>query len=225
MHRATKDVDFLKSGDASKAYLTQVFTELSRQITDPDDGLIFDASTIKVSEIKAEDNYGGIRVIMKATLTTAVVSIQADIGVGDVITPGAEDIAFPTLLDMPPPDLKAYPVETVLAEKFEAMVSLGFANSRMKDFYDVWAIHKFINLDKKVLSTAITNTFKRRGTALPQEVPMALTLKFSKDKNKQQQWTAFVNRAGVSYHAQKTLFETVEDIRPLLMASVNSAKG
>jgi len=224
VHRATRDVDFLKSGDASVVYLTQVFTDLCEQTIDTEDGLIFDASTIKAAEIREDDNYGGIRVTMKATLAKAVIPIQADIGIGDAVTPSPEDIEFPSLLGMPTPALKAYPIETVIAEKFEAMVSIGFANSRMKDFYDIWTIQKFMNPNVEILSMAIANTFQRRGTALPKETPIALSAEFSKDENKQRQWLAFVSRTGVSHKALKTLNSTVEDIRPLLMASVISLR-
>ncbi|HKI60462.1 MAG TPA: nucleotidyl transferase AbiEii/AbiGii toxin family protein [Mariprofundaceae bacterium] len=220
VYRATKDVDFLKSGEATIEYLERVFTDLCAQAVEPDDGLLFDAKSIKAAEIREEDHYGGIRVTLKATLSNAEIPIQADIGIGDVITPEAESIEFPTLLDMPVPILKAYPVETVIAEKFEAMVSLGFANSRMKDFYDIWAIQKFIPPDSKILAEAIENTFNRRGTSLPTEVPLALTDAFSRDETKQKQWKAFVKRAGVAHHATDTLHETVDEIRPFLMASV-----
>ncbi|TLS78288.1 nucleotidyl transferase AbiEii/AbiGii toxin family protein [Mariprofundus erugo] len=223
--RATKDVDFLKSGEASIEYLKRVFTDLCDQAVEPDDGLIFDAASVSAEEIREEDAYGGIRVTMKATLAGARVSIQADIGIGDVITPNALEIDYPVLLELPSPKLKAYPVETVIAEKFEAMVHLGFPNSRMKDFYDVWALTRFMKPDHDVLAQAIANTFRRRGTALPADIPVALTSEFSKDEMKQRQWTAFVRRAGVGSSARATLHETVEEIRPLLMSMVDVARS
>jgi len=219
-YRATKDVDFLKSGEASIAYLTQVFTELCEKATNPDDGLIFDIASIQAGEIREEDAYGGIRITVEATLAKAKILIQADIGIGDIITPEAETIEFPTILDMPSPSLKAYPVETVIAEKFEAMVSLGFVNSRMKDFYDIWAIQKFMNPDERVLAQAVANTFNRRGTELPVEAPLALTEEFSADATRQRQWEAFVRRAAVASSARSTLKDTVDDIRPFLMRAV-----
>jgi len=219
-YRATKDVDFLKSGEASIEYLTQVFTELCEQVTNPDDGLVFDTASIQAGAIREEDAYGGIRITAEATLAKAKVKIQADIGIGDIITPEAETIEFPTILDMPSPNLKAYPVETVIAEKFEAMISLGFVNSRMKDFYDIWAIQKFMNPDEGLLAQAVANTLKRRGTELPVEVPLALTEEFSADASRQIQWIAFVRRAAVASSARSTLKETVEDIRPFLMKAV-----
>jgi len=225
VYRATKDVDFLKSGEASIACLTQVFTELCEQATEPDDGLIFDTESVQVREIREEDTYGGVRVTIKATLAKASIAIQADIGIGDIITPDAETIEFPVLLDMPAPRLKAYPVETVIAEKFEAMVSLGFANSRMKDFYDVWSILKFMHPDEEMIAKAVSNTFNRRGTELPVEAPLALTEAFSMDGVKQKQWEAFVRRAGVENRAKGTLKETIEDIRPFLMQTTGGGES
>lgn len=220
IHRATKDVDFLKMGNVSIARLEQIFSELCEMETDVDDGLVFDASSIKAEEIREDNSYGGTRVTLKAYLGKAMISVQADIGVGDMITPAAKEIEFPTVLDMPSPKLKAYPAETVIAEKFEAMVSIGFTNSRMKDFYDIWAIYKFLNPDQQVVNQAISNTFKRRGTTIPSEVPIALTDEFSKDKTKQQQWIAFIRRAGVTQKAQPTLHETIAYIRPLLIGAM-----
>ncbi len=217
VYRATRDVDFLKSGEVSIDYLKQIFTEICNESTDPDDGLIFDVTSIKAVEIREEDHYGGIRITMNATLGNARIPVQADIGIGDAITPEADSIEFPTLLDMPAPILSAYNVETVIAEKFEAMVSLGLANSRMKDFYDVWAIQKFMKPDPATLARAIRATFDRRGTELPKELPLALTDAFSRDQSKQKQWAAFANRVAVSHSATGTLYETVDDIRPFLM--------
>ena len=223
--RATKDVDFLKSGEASIEYLKEVFTDLCNQAVDPDDGLVLNGTTVQAAEIREDDAYGGIRVTLKGMLSGARVSIQADVGIGDVITPKAEEIEYPVLLELPSPRLKAYPVETVIAEKFEAMVHLGFANSRMKDFYDVWALTKFMEPDHDILALAIANTFRRRGTSLPEDVPVALTGEFTKDGMKQKQWIAFVKRSAVASSAKATLHETVEEIRPLLMGLVDVARN
>lgn len=218
--RATKDIDFLKSGDVSIDYLEQVFTYLCNLPVKPGDGLVLDASSVKAVEIREEDSYGGIRVTLKGILAGARIPIQADIGIGDVITPEAQEIEYPVLLDLPCPRLNAYSVETVIAEKFEAMVSLGFANSRMKDFYDVWALIKFMQPDQGILHQAIANTFRRRGTELPNEVPVALTNEFSMNEMKQKQWVAFIKRVSVEKSAKATLHETVNEIRPLLMELV-----
>jgi hypothetical protein len=101
---------------------------------------------------------------------------------------------YPSLIGLPTPTILTYSKETVVAEKYETMVSLGIANSRMKDFYDVWTLAQEFEFDGKLLSQAIRATFERRGTRLPQAIPLALTEEFSGDKSKQSQWTAFIQR-------------------------------
>jgi hypothetical protein len=117
-----------------------------------------------------------------------------DIGFGDVVTPKARDAAFPPLLDFPAAHLHVYPKETVVAEKFEAMVKLGLVNSRMKDYYDIWALCQQFDFDSELLSKAIHATFKRRQTELPASLPLALSSEFSSDATKQRQYQAFIKR-------------------------------
>jgi predicted nucleotidyltransferase component of viral defense system len=120
------------------------------------------------------------------------VPITIDIGFGDAIEPGTESIDYPAMLDFPSPRLRAYARETVIAEKFQAMVALGRANSRMKDFYDVWLLSRSFSFDGDRLSRAIAATFERRGTPIPADAPDALTSAFASDKQKRTQWEAFV---------------------------------
>jgi len=126
-----------------------------------------------------------------AKLAGARIPIVIDVGFGDATEPGLQDIDLPVLLDMPAPHLLAYPPETVIAEKFEAMVKLGLANSRVKDYYDVWALLTTRELDPKRLASAIRATFERRGTALPGGTPDALSATFAEDGTHKSQWHAF----------------------------------
>lgn len=135
-HRATRDVDLLGFGDPSEDHLRAVFADILAVEVD-DDGVRFDESTLDVGPIREEQDYGGVRVVLIAQVTNAKVRLQVDVGFGDAITPDAMNVDFPPLLDFPAPNLRAYPRETVVAEKLEAMVKLGQANSRMKDFYDL----------------------------------------------------------------------------------------
>ena len=106
----------------------------------PEDGLTFDLGSLDLSPIRAEDEYQGQRVVMRAYLGKARIRLQIDFGFGDAVTPGPEDAVYPTLLDtLPAPRLRTYPQVVTVAEKFEAMVQLGLRNSRMKDFHDIWA--------------------------------------------------------------------------------------
>src|SRR5207244_2762752 len=135
--------------------------------------------------IREEQRYGGVRIQMTALLDRARIPIQIDIGFGDIVTPRAEQVEYPSLLAQAAPVLGAYPMVTAVAEKYEALVSLGIANSRMKDFYDLWLLARDFEFDGAILARAIKATFERRATALPAIVPMALTSKFSEEKVKQ----------------------------------------
>jgi predicted nucleotidyltransferase component of viral defense system len=195
-HRATRDLDLLGFGDPGKTHLRGVFAEvLSLDVAD--DGVRFDLDTLAVGLIREEQEYGGVRVQVIARVTTAQVRLQVDVGFGDAITPEATLVDFPALLDFPAPRLRAYPRETVVAEKLEAIVQLGMANSRMKDFYDLMVLARDFDFDGSVLTRAIRETFKRRQTPLPHTLPVALTAAFSDDPSKRNQWSGFVRKAGV----------------------------
>jgi predicted nucleotidyltransferase component of viral defense system len=197
MHRPTRDLDLLGSGDGSEGELTKVFRSLCSAAI-ADDGLAFSADTVSVEPIRENQDYGGQRVTLIVQLGSARVDLQIDVGFGDAITPRAESVEYPTLLGMAPPRLRAYPRETVIAEKLEAMVKLGLTNSRMKDFYDLTIMGRTFPFTGPVLRDAIAATFKRRGTEFPATLPVALTEAFAKDEAKRRQWQAFRKRSGVA---------------------------
>jgi hypothetical protein len=122
------------------------------------------------------------------------VAMQVDVGFGDVITPDVVAIEYPTLLEFPAPRLTGYPRETVVAEKFEAMVKLGLLNSRMKDFYDLWVLGRQFPFDGPTVVSAVRRTFANRGTGVV-PVPTALTGTFANDPAKQAQWTGFLRKS------------------------------
>lgn len=197
-YRSTGDLDLLAFGLAAPDHIAGVFRDICAESV-PDDGLNFDAGSVKAEIARAEDEYCGVRVTMVATLANARLPIQVDIGFGDVVTPAPQAISYPTLLDFPAPELKAYPRETVVAEKLEALVSLGMNNSRMKDFFDLWAIATMFEFDGAVLARAVAATFAKRGTPLPgDEIPIAFTPGFASDSAKQAQWTAFTRRTQIA---------------------------
>ena len=160
-----------------------------------EDGIAYDPDSIKVVEIREHATYPGLRVTLRAELDKARCIVQLDVGYGDAVTPGPVDITYPGLLnDLPTPSLRAYPRETVFAEKLEAIAQLGIANSRMKDYFDLWALAREGAMDLHELSQAIAATFARRGTPLPAPMPAGLTAAFSDDAQKQKQWNGFVAR-------------------------------
>jgi predicted nucleotidyltransferase component of viral defense system len=194
-HRATRDVDLLGFGSPAQDDLLEVFREVMGM--ELDDGMSFDVNGLRLDAIREELKYGGSRLRTTATLAGARIPITVDVGFGDAVEPGVEDIDLPVLLDMPSPHLRAYPIETVIAEKLHAMVVLGMANSRMKDYYDVWMLVTTFELEEQRLARAIRATFARRDTAVPSEVPTGLTSAFAEDPGKQRQWQAFArNLAG-----------------------------
>lgn len=191
-HRPTRDVDFLGFGSSEIADVEKIFRKICT--IESEDGLVFNPETVKGVEIKEGQEYQGIRIHLLALLGKARINLQFDVGFGDAVTPKAETVEFPTVLDFPAPKLRAYPKETVVAEKFEAMVKLGITNSRMKDFWDLLVIIREFEFDGATLQNAIQATFERRQTAFPKDLPLALTDEFFGDKGKQTQWNAFISK-------------------------------
>jgi len=211
-HRPTRDMDLLGFGAGELFVLERVFREITQQLVE--DGLRF-SETVKADEIRKEANYAGARVTLLATLEQARIPLQVDIGFGDLVTPAPEQIDYPVLLeDLNPPRLGAYPVYTVIAEKLQAIVSLGMVNSRLKDYFDLQVLLEREQLDELVLAEAVRRTFAVRSTPLPQQVPMGLSSEFGDDLGKQNQWRAFLRRNEV---AEVPLPQVVALIREALM--------
>jgi hypothetical protein len=158
---------------------------------DLDDGVSFDHDALRIEAIREAHEYGGSRLRTTAMLAGACIPITVDIGFGDAVEPGVQDIELPVLLDMPAPRLRAYAPETVIAEKLHAMVVLGMANTRMKDYHDVWMITTAFALEPERLRRAIAATFARRQTAIPSQIPEGLSDDFAQDPGKLRQWAAF----------------------------------
>ena len=193
-HRPTKDLDLLGSGDSSSERIQKIFHNICEVEVEPD-GLEFSTESIQVTEIREGLEYPGQRVKLEARLGNARINVQIDIGFGDTVVPKAIKIEYPTLLNMPAPHIHAYPPETVVAEKFQSMVSLGMLNSRMKDYYDLRMIAKEFQFDGNTMAKAIKATFNRRNTDIPTETPVALTEEFFSNQEKITQWQAFLRRS------------------------------
>ncbi len=193
-HRPTRDADFLAAGVPPDAEaMLGVIRDLLAM--NADDGLEFDHGTLAVRQIREEAKYHGLRATLRGKLGTATCLVQWDVGFGDAVTPGPEEIEMPVLLpDMPAPRMRVYPRETAFAEKLEAMALLGMVNSRMKDYFDLLALAREGRVDPQVLAEAIHATFARRGTPLPDHLPTGLTEAFALDQGKRAQWRAFLSR-------------------------------
>ncbi|HLO93745.1 MAG TPA: nucleotidyl transferase AbiEii/AbiGii toxin family protein [Burkholderiaceae bacterium] len=218
-HRPTRDADLLGFGPDDEAHLIATFREIATM--DLGDGVVFDPDSVKARAIREHDAYGGSRVTLVARIGSARCALQIDVGFGDAVTPGPQTVAYPSLLgDFPTSTLRVCPVYTVIAEKYQAMVMLGQANSRMKDFFDLSVIARRTALDGTTLAAAIAATFARRRTGLPTERPLALTRGFSEDTAKLRQWQAFLGRNRL---AAAGLGDTVELLDKLLWLPTQGA--
>jgi hypothetical protein len=221
--RPTRDIDMLGRRPISVDALVQVVQEcLAAEV--PDDGLHFDPQSVHGTAITLDAKYQGARVLVRGLLGTARVTLQVDFGFGDIIVPKPIPIDYPELLDFGQPHLLGYTPESVVAEKFQAMVELDMANTRMKDFFDVWALSQNLEFDGTTLCKAIGATFNKRETPLPISAPPALTPSFSADRTKQAQWSAFVRKARLD--SAKTLVETIGELAGFILpAALASAEG
>lgn len=215
MFRVTRDTDFLCHGNPAPEHLVQCFRDICATEV-PDDGVRFDADSIVTSEIKKDAKYRGTRVVFNARIQSARVTLQFDVGFGDSVYPDAVVGEYPRLLDsFPCPNILVYPRSTVVAEKFEAIVSLGMLNSRVKDYFDIWLLSEEFDFDYPVLAQAIAGTFQRRGSNLPDGLPIGLTNEFFQDAMKQSQWAAFIRKVS-PIRKPGSLQEAVERIAGFL---------
>lgn len=222
-YRPTRDLDLLRFGSPDITELQKIFQDICNIETEVEDGIIYLAETVKGEVIREENEYDGVRVKLKYRIGRTGEVMQVDIGFGDVVSPPATVIQFPSILEMPSPNFRAYCRDTVIAEKVEAMVSLGYANSRMKDFYDVYKLSKEFDFDGKTLKESIELTFDKRKTDIPNKSPLAFTREFFDDPIKQTQWNAFLKKNSLE---SITLTQVVEIIKifiePIFTAISNS---
>jgi hypothetical protein len=210
--RPTRDIDLLGFGLAEIPHLVAVFEGIC--LLDVDDGISFDVKSLKAEDIRKESNYSGTRLTLTGVIDNAKCPVQIDIGFGDAVTPAPELAIYPFMFDdMPAPSLRVYPRYTVVAEKLEAIITLGMANTRMKDYFDLWVILLDTPLDQKILSQAVVATVTNRRTKMPNGFPVGLSEQFGADTQKIIQWNAFVNRNNLR---AESLGDTVRYLRDAL---------
>ncbi|WP_421794113.1 nucleotidyl transferase AbiEii/AbiGii toxin family protein [Hydrocarboniphaga effusa] len=208
-HRATRDADFLGFGASDLPSVEQTFREIVSVAVS--DGIIFDPGSVVVEEIRKDAGYAGARVTIRGELSGARCKAQVDIGFGDAVTPGPVDAVYPVMLDdLPAPQLRTYPVYTVVAEKLHAIALLGMTNSRLKDYLDLAVLLEREDLEADTLAAAITATFTRRGMAVPGTWPIGLSDEFANDASRQALWRAFLSKNGLQ---SAGLPETVSRLR------------
>lgn len=220
-HRPTRDADFLGLGPAELPHLKGVFKEICA--IDTGDGVMFRPDTVQAAEIRKEANYAGVRVTLLGLIDGARCPIQVDIGFGDAVTPEPEDVQYPVMLpEFDAPKLRVYPRYTVVAEKLEALASLGIANSRMKDYFDLWILSRYTDFDGDTLRRAIRATFDRRKTALPTDAPFGLSDGFAQDTQKQTGWQAFLGKNKIE---ALSLEDVVATLRNFLLPVITAANA
>jgi hypothetical protein len=191
--RATWDIDLHAPGRASVREIVVAIREILG--TPAADAIRFDEATLEAEEIRTRHAHGGVTIRIDALLGVARIPMQIDVGFGDVILPPAARAEFPVLLDHPAPVVAVYPRESVVAEKAEAILTLGATNSRMKDFYDLFVFSNAFAFAGPTLAASLEGTFRHRGTAIPDELPLALTTAFMADPSRAVQWRAFLRRS------------------------------
>ena len=192
-HRPTRDADLLDFGPDDIDTAVAAFREICAM--EVEDGIAFDPASVKGSVIRKEAGYGGVRIDLLAKLDGARITLQVDIGFGDAVTPAPESVSYPVLLDdLPAPKLRSYPKYTVVAEKFHAVCLLGMANTRMKDYFDLWVLLTEGALEPTELRRAIDATFARRQLQVPDTTPSGLSHAFAQDAVKTAQWIAFLKK-------------------------------
>lgn len=191
--RPTKDIDLLGMTKNNITAIVGIMRSVCEIKATPPDGLFFDPAGVEGERITENSDYQSVRVVFLGKLGKARVSMQIDVGFGDIVFPAPKKLVYPVILDMPQPVLRGYSKESIVAEKLGAMVKLDIINSRMKDFFDIWLLSRQFDFKGSVLAKAIGKTFKNRSTAISRE-PAIFTAAFSKDKIKQTQWSAFIRK-------------------------------
>jgi len=220
--RPTRDADLLGSGELSDQALAGIFREVCVVDVEPD-AVAYDPNSLRIDPIRDEDAYGGRRVKIRAQSGSARVRVQVDVGIGDAVSPGPEWLEYPSLLDLPRPRLMAYRPETFLAEKVHAIVVLGSNNSRMRDFFDIYALTRFKAFNADLLAGALRATFERRRTAIPDWPPSALKPGFSASREKQAQWRAFLAKSALPSDSP-TLAEVAERLAQFMEPAIKAAR-
>jgi len=218
--RTTLDIDFAANYDNQVEAVERVIKDICKTSVTPD-GLIFDVATVKGRKIKEDADYEGVRVKFRGFLERARIAMQIDAGFGDIIYPKPKVIDYPVILDFPKPHLKGYPTESVVSEKFEAMIKLGLLNSRMKDFYDIWLMIRLFDFNGLKLVEALKRTFQHRKTSLPPRKPVFSEEIYDEKSDRQTLWNAFLKKGDVK-HAPEKLSVTAKAIEEFLIKPLES---
>jgi predicted nucleotidyltransferase component of viral defense system len=221
LRRSTRDIDFRGYVSGNRATLLKIMDEVL-QVSTPEDGLVLDAQSVSVEETQIDADYQGIRVKLIALLERTRIPVQIDIGFSDELASKAETIEYPNILpDLKTVRMKGYPKESVVAEKFHAMIRHGDLNSRMKDYYDLWLISETFEFDGLSLQNAIEATFNNRDTDIPDDRPSPLSDDFARAN--QTRWVNFLNKMELKDTQAEDFERVLETIWKFLEHPVQSS--
>lgn len=220
LRRPTIDIDVQGYTNNTTENLENIVRDICVQEVEPD-GMRFDPSSVRGEQIMGNSDYPGSRIYFTGYLGDASIYLHLDVSFANVITPKEILVNYPSLLGMPEFKLYGYPYETVIAEKFQAMVDLGSINSRMKDFFDLWLLSEQVNIAGKTLVRAIQATFQARNTPLPKEIPTALSVDFGQAR--QVDWNAFLRRSNLNPQEFPSFVEVIEILHEFLWPVVQAA--
>jgi hypothetical protein len=217
--RPTMDIDMLGQTENSVEGVVSLVQDVCNQEVEPD-GTVFDPDSVFGERIREDADYEGVRVRFRGYLGNARIAMQLDVGFGDVVVPSAHTTEYPTILEFPAPEIRGYSRESVVAEKFEAMVKLGLLNSRMRDFYDIWLLSRQFDFEGMVLADAIRSTFAARKTEVSAD-PTAFSEEFANDETKSTQWLAFLRKNRIP-EAPENFKEVVAIVADFLVPAAES---
>lgn len=223
--RTTLDIDFLAHYDNQVASIEMAMKDICN-ISVESDGLTFDVNTVKGRKIQEDADYEGVRINFIGFLERSQIPMQIDVGFSDAIFPKPKIIDYPVLLDFPKPHLKGYAAETVVSEKFEAMVQLGLLNSRMKDFYDVWLLMRRFDFEGSQLAEALKRTFAHRKTSFPQGKQLFVEEIYDETSDRQMLWKTFLSKGNIKHAPEKlsTLARGIEKFLVKPIDAINKGK-
>ena len=218
--RTTLDIDFLARFDNQVSSIEKVIKDICKVMVESD-GLVFDPETVRGQRIKEDADYEGVRVKFVGFLERARIPMQIDIGFGDIVYPRPKMFNYPVILNLPKPHTEGIPLESVVSEKFEAIVKLGLLNSRMKDFYDIWLMMRQFDFDGMNLAVALKKTFEHRKTELPYGRPLFAEEIYDDKSDRQILWNAFLIKGDIN-HAPDKLYETAKAMEKFLIKPLDA---
>lgn len=214
--RATLDIDTLARTSNSLESIISIVKELCEKSPSTQDGIVFPSTSVSGEVMQLQREYEGVRIRFKAQIDSTRIPMQIDIGFGDIVTPSPDDVEYPTLLDFPAPKLKAYPPQTVIAEKIHTMVEKGDSNSRIKDYYDVWLLFRQTGISLPGLKLALLRTFKTRGIDFDLDLAISAIRQYAKHSQTQILWEQFKRKELPEVHHYDSFQDLARDLLDFL---------